>query len=331
MKTKLNTTLFALLACAALTFSSCKNETESVSLLANPSTAGFHEIRKNALADITLTKSFKAEDGITFETSKGTKVKISPNCLRDNSNNVVTGDVNLSFVEMYDRGNMTLTNKPVMGRNNAGDLLPLITGGQFNIEVSKGNQKLKPGCPFYVHIPASLTGGIDNDMVLWKGNINEDENLVWDEINGEAGGQDKRAGMNVNSEAATYDIWSNEFGWTNVDRFAGMPDPKTQIKVTVPDGYNNTNAAVYLSYEGERNLLAQLDTYDNAAHYFSEHYGFLPVGMNVHVIFTSESNGSIVYAIKKVTIAANSTINFSSTDLHVTTKTNLVTMINNLN
>ena len=331
MKTKLNSTVFALLACATLTFSSCKNESESISLLANPSSIGFNEIRKNALADLVLTKSFKAEDGITFQTDKGTKVKISPNCLRDNSNNIATGDVNLSFVEMYDRGNMTVTNKPLMGRTGTGDLIPLVTGGQFNIEVRKGTQKLSPGCPFHVDIPAALTGGIDEDMKLWKGNIDEEGELAWDEVKRDAGGQGKEAGIIVNTTAATYQVWASEFGWANVDRFYSDPRPKTRIKVAVPSDYNMSNSVVYLSYEGERNVLARLDTYDSVEKFFSEHYGYIPVGLNLHVIFTSESNGSLVYAIKKVTIAADATINIEEDDLDVTSKNNLVNIINNLN
>ena len=331
MKTKLNSSLFALLACATFTFSSCKNETESVSSLANPSALGFAEIRKNALANITLSKAFKAEDGLTFETDKRTKIRILPNCLRDNSGNVVTGDVELTFVEMYDRGNMTLTNKTLMGKNNNGDLVPLVTGGQFNIDVTKGNQKLISGCPFFVDIPATLTGGIDQDMKLWRGNIDEAGQLVWDEVKREATGQGKEAGINTNTESATYQVWASEFGWTNVDRFYNDARPKTQIKVTVPAQYNMSNAAVHLSYEGERNVLARLDTYDSVEKFFSEHYGYIPVGLNLHLIFTSESNGSLVYAIKKVTIVANGVINFSESDLKITSKDNLVNIINNLN
>ncbi|MCA5005703.1 hypothetical protein [Sphingobacterium bovistauri] len=331
MKTKLNSTVFALLACATLSFSSCKNDTEYVSLLANPSAAGFNEIRRDALADLANSKSFKAENGITFQTDKGTKVKILPNCLRDNMNNMVTGDVTLSFVEMYDRGNMTATNKPLMGRNNALNLLPLVTGGQFNLEVTKGNQKLYSGCPFFVDIPASLSGGIDEDMTLWSGDIDEDGELAWNEVKADSIGQGKDAGININTEAATYHVWASEFGWTNVDRFYVDSRPKTQIKVTVPEQYNMSNSAVYLSYEGERNVLARLDTYDSLEKFFSEHYGYVPVGLNLHVIFTSESNGSLVYAIKKVTIAQNQIVSFNASELSITSKSDLVTIINNLN
>lgn len=330
MKTKFNSTLIALALSTTISLFSCKNETEVISQLANPSSIGFSHIRQKALEDISIKKGFKAEEGLEFTTDKGTKIKVPSNCLLDNNNTLVTGEVMLSFVEMYDRGNMVITNKPLMGKNENGDLLPLITGGQFNIEVYKNNQKLKPGCPFYVNIPAGLTGGLDSDMKLWFGNIDEEGDLTWEEVTGE-GNQGKRAGITPNSDYATYDIWSNEFGWTNVDRFAGEPDPKAQIKVTVPAAYNHTNSAVYLSYENERNLLARLDIYDSQEHFFTEHYGFLPVGKNVHIIFTSESNGSIVYAIKKVTIAPNAIFNISENELALTSKENLINQINNLN
>ena len=78
-------------------------------------------------------------------------------------------------------------------------------------------------------------------------------------------------------------------------------------------------------------MLAQLDTYDTEDKFFSEHYGFVPIGMTLHVIFVSESNGSVVYAIKQATIVANGTITISSDDLDTTTKNNLISLINALN
>lgn len=329
MKTNFTPKLLALLISASLMATSCKNDTADLGLAA-PSSANFKDIRAKALQDLVQTKTFKAEDGLSFTSDKGTKVTINPNCLRDQSNNLVTGDVMLSFVEIYDRGNMVLTNKPVMGKDGGGNLLPLVTGGQYNISVSKGSEALKPGCIFTVSVPASNTGALDSDMKLWEGNIDEDGNLAWDEKNRE-GAQGKEAGIGANTETASYDIWDSAFGWANVDRFYSDPRPKTKIKVTVPSGYNNQNAGVYLAYEGEPNVLAQLDTYDTQDHYFSEHYGFIPIGMNLHVVFVSESNGSVVYAIKKATIIENGVIVIHSGELQTGSKSSLISLINALN
>jgi len=235
----------------------------------------------------------------------------------------------MSFVEIYDRGNMVATNKPVMGKDADGNKLPLVTGGQYKIEIKQGDKNLRPGCGFFtVSIPGDLTGGLDNAMSLWKGQIDDDGNLAWEE--------EKQAEFGIVREnpagefAPSYMIWEGLFGWTNVDRFYSDPREKTQIKVTVPDGYDHKNASVHLSYQGEPNLLAQLDVYNTQGKFFSEHYGFVPVGMTLHVIFTSESNGQLVHAIKQATIAKDAVISIAPGDLSTIAKADLVKKINEL-
>ncbi|HMR18013.1 MAG TPA: hypothetical protein PKA53_01825 [Sphingobacterium sp.] len=326
MKKNITTKLLAILCCVSVFTVSCKNDATEIGLAA-PSAANFKALRNQALKDLVQSKTFKAEDGITFTSAKGAKFSIGGNCLLDENNNNVSGDVTLSFIEIYDRGNMVATNKPVMGKDNDGNLLPLVTGGEYDIKIEQDGKELHPGCMFQVYIPAANTGSLDGSMILWKGEINDDGNLQWEEV--KAAGQE--GGLRANEQSVGYDIWGNEFGWANVDRFYSDPRPKTQIKVTVPEGYNNQNSGVYLAYENEPNVLAQLDTYDTEERFFSEHYGFIPVGMNLHVIFVSESNGYVVYAIKPATIVADGTIAIQNDDIATTTKNNLITLINALN
>lgn len=326
MKTTLTSKLFAIACGIAVLASSCKNDGTEIGL-APASSANFKALREKALKDLVQQQTFKAEEGITFTSEKGAKLTIPSDCIHDENGNSVDGDVTLSFVEIYDRGNMVATNKPVMGKDEEGNLLPLVTGGEYNIKVEKGGKELKAGCIFQVHIPAANTGALDFGMKLWTGQINDEGNLVWDEVEG----ADGKGGIRANEQGVGYDIWGDEFGWANVDRFYNDERPKTQIKVTVPNGYNSGNAGVYLAYENEPNVLAQLDTYDAQDKFFSEHYGFIPIGMNLHVVFVSESNGTIVYAIKPATIVANGTITITDADLSTTTKNNLVSLINALN
>jgi len=318
-----------LLAAASLLFIniSCKKEQETMRF-ANPNAANFQSLRNKALHDLTQNKTFNSEDGIVFTSTNGTKVTIPAGCLEDLDGNPVSGEVQLSFVEIYDKGNMVVTNKPVMGRNQDGDLLPLVTGGEFDIQITQGTKILKSPCSYSVVVPANLTGDLDYGMVLWQGNINADGNLEWDTADKEAG---QERGLRADEKTNSYNIWNGQFGWTNVDRFYSHTGPKTQIKVAVPNVYNNENSAVYLAYEDQPNLLAQLDTYNEAENFFSEHYGFVPVGIKLHVIFTSESNGSIVYAIREVTIADGSVVNISESDLNTTSQSQLITLINALN
>src|SRR5690606_7232589 len=145
MKKTLTSKLFAISCSVAVLASSCKNDGTELGL-APASSANFKAMREKALKDLTQTKTFKAEDGLTFTSDKGAKVTISSNCLLDEDNNSVTGDVTLSFIEIYDRGNMVATNKPVMGKDGDGNLLPLVTGGEYNIEIKQDGKELKPGC-----------------------------------------------------------------------------------------------------------------------------------------------------------------------------------------
>src|SRR3546814_13570929 len=96
---------------------------------------------------------------------------------------MISGEVTLSFIAMYDRGNMVAANKPVMGKDtgNEGKPAPLVTGGQYNIAIKQGNKVLKPSCYFNVSLPESINGGVDDEMIYWKGAITEKGNQVWEE------------------------------------------------------------------------------------------------------------------------------------------------------
>ena len=313
------------MAMASLVFISCeRNDNDTDTILDIASAEEFASIREQALEDKKQTFQFNADDGaISLTSEKGVSIYINGSCLKINGASV-TGMVDLEFVEMFDRGDMLTTNKPTMGVMPNGDKALLISGGEFYLKATQGNETIDNDCDMILSIPANLTGGIDNDMVLWKGNIDDKGDLAWNEV------RDPNGNDGVFAEGGNYHTAFGEFGWTNVDRFYSDPRPKTQIQVQPPAGYDNTNSSVYLSYDGEGNALAHLDTFDADLNIFSEHYGQIPVGLECHVIFVSEDDGNWKYAIKAVTIAANGTIVFNNNDTATTTEAALENAINNL-
>jgi len=76
--------------------------------------------------------------------------------------------------------------------------------------------------------------------------------------------------------------------------------------------------------------LAQLDTYDSATRIFSEHYGQIPIGLEVHLIFATADSDNWRYAIKGVTISENETYVFNLEETQVNTFENMVSAINAL-
>ena len=293
-----------------------------------PTANEFAAIREDALLELTQTFQLNVTNGTTtFTSTNGVEIDINPSCITLNGN-AVTGTIDIKYIEVFDGGNMLVTDKTTMGVLPTGDMAMLISGGEFYINATQNGQQLALNCAMNLRIPASLTES-ENDMTLWDGTIDADGNIDWREQNDPAGGQ---GGVFLEQGTAgnTYYAFFNSFGWTNVDKFYSHPEPKTQILVTVPSGYNFQNSAVYLHYDGEGNALAKLDTYDAVTGQFSEHYGQIPVGLACHIIFATEENGQWRYAIKPVTITTNAIYNFTFGETVVGTEAQLVAAINAL-
>jgi len=317
-------TILGILLITALIFTSCSSNDDGDIIITAPTAQEFADLKQNALDSRTQEFSFNADDGsTTFTSEKGVQITIQGSCLTINGNSV-TGQVNIKYIELFDRGNMLVTNKPTMGTLPSGDKALLISGGAFFVEATQNGQILQTTCSVQLIIPSNLTGGTDNTMSLWVGRIDANDNLTWDEV------EDGAGHGGVFAEGGSYFAFLNDFGWSNVDRFFNDPRPKTTILVGVPEGYDNTNSAVYLSYDGEDSGLANLDTFDNATKLFSEHYGQIPIGLECHIIFISEDNGNYRYAIKAVTIAENDIYTFAFSETTVVTEAQLVAVINNL-
>lgn len=323
---KTNLKKIGLLFLLAIAFVSCDKSDDNNNTDLPPSGADFKSIREKGVAKNTQKFTLTAGTGVvTMTSAKGVKLMINGDCLSKNGV-AVTGTVDIEYIELFDKGNMLVTNKPTMGIMPDGKKNLLISGGEFFIKATQGGVELKTFCSMQLIVPTSLTNGLDPAMILWNGVIDERGELAWEipEIN--ENGNDGKNG--VIGEGANYYVTFGNFGWTNVDRFYSDPRPKTTILVAPPAGYNNDNSAVYLSYDGEgTNALAKLDIYTPAG-LFSEHYGQIPIGLKCHVIFATESNGQWRYAIKAVTVAANDVYTFSLAETTVGTEAQLVAAIN---
>lgn len=318
----------------ALLFTSCEKTEEGIdqdcdgdSVCSIATAEEFKNIREKALEDITQNFQFNAADGsVTFTSKKGVKITINTNCLTKNGS-TITGAINLEYAEIFDKSTMLKTNKPTMGLMPNGDKALLITGGEFFLEATQNGVALETSCNIQLVIPAALTGDADNNMIMWNGIIDDDGELTWEEAKDE-NGDGRKDGVFV--EGSNYYAFLGQFGWSNVDRFYSDARPKTTILAAVPQDYDNTNCAIYLSYDGEDAGLARLDTYDPLTGLFSEHYGQIPIGLECHAIFVSEVNGNWKYAVKTVTIVANDVITFLESDMALATDAELTTIINNL-
>ncbi|MDR3286040.1 MAG: hypothetical protein LBT27_01185 [Prevotellaceae bacterium] len=319
---KLNYLLIGLFL--AVAFSSCKNDNENPKPAFNPPTsAEFTGLRQNFLDGLMQIKTFDATNGLTFTSPKGVIVNIS---YVHKNGLPVTGDVQLRYAELFDIGTMALANKPLMGKDNLGKISPLVTGGEFFIEVTQNGELLEGNAN--LQVPISYTQGADpDDMSLWG--LDEDSN-VWntDNVNGEI----VRQGGSGGAGAENYYYCLLPFCWTNIDWLSSLPGEKTEVRVKVPDGYSGSNSSVYAAYLTMPNTLASFDVYNEEGKYFTEHYGIAPIGFQMFVIFVSgdAETGQFVYATKLVTIEANQYVTFTADDLHSGSVQQIIDAINGL-
>lgn len=315
----------AVIAMVALSLSSCKKNETTIN---RPSATEFNALQDAALNSLKETHTFLAETGTTFTSRKGTKITFPPNAVLRNGL-LVTGNVTLEFIELQDAGNMAATKKTTMGILPDGNKAVLISGGEFNINVKQNGNQLDLVLPITVQTPANLTDSGRAAMDLFDGVIDAKGDLTWEKVANDSTGHGNVQIIETinpvnNQMEIHYNTLVNKFGWTNIDRFYSDPRPKTTMLVSVPEGYNYDNCALYIKYVGLGSSLARLDTYNSSTKLFSEHYGQIPIGTECHLIFCTEENGKWKYATKRITIAAGATYSVTEAEMTVASQADYV-------
>jgi hypothetical protein len=312
----------------AMALSSCKKKevpAAVVPVVVAPSASQMQAFFATNIANATQTFSVNASNGGVVVGNKGTRLNIPGNCLINSSNQLVTGSVTVNLIEVFSKGDQALLNKSTMGIMANGTRNPLVSGGEYFLNISQAGipLALSSGCYVRAKIPLTNTNVSPFGMQRFEGILGEN-GLEWDETGDTLNVIEDSVGGNF---VPTYVILDNQWGWTNVDRFYSDPRPKTTLLAQLPSGYDNTNCEVYISYDGEAGLLASLDTY-TAAGYFSEHYGQIPIGLNIHFIAVTMINGQLNYAIVPATVSSG--LIQQITNFQPTTQSALAALINAL-
>lgn len=324
--------LFFALALGVCAISSC--DEEPVNNGPNPNgealKQSFQDHREAATQHFEVDLS-SSTTGVVITGEQGTKFTFYPGGISDASGNMVTGVFDVELIEIYDKANMLLLNKPSVGILPSGDRAMLVSGGEFSIKASQGGAELFINGGLVFEVPSANTGGLDADMVLFSNALCCDadcdlivcENNAWTEEADSAG----QGNLWPNS-LGNYEGVIDSFQWTNVDRFYDDPAPKTTLLVQAPAEYDGSNLGVFISVDGEENLLAALDHFIEADQLFSEHYGQMPIGLAIHIIALSIVEDQYYYTIKAATITDGGIIVLD--DLSAISEASFVTEVNNL-
>lgn len=303
---------FTLLVTTLLLITSCSKDDDGndQNQFTPPTAAAFKALQEQAFNNLKQFATFNAEDGITFESAAGVTLTILGNCLSLNGN-TVTGAVELEFVEIFDRSDMLFTNKTTTGKKPDNTFQPLISGGQFFVKAYQNNEELTTNCGFFISVPVDITGGVQNEMSSFTGIFDENDNLIWlPQVTDFWIGQNQVGTMSYNAIV-------QDFTPFNCDYFASFPDPKTEIQISLPTGFNYTNSQIYVATPSRPNSLALL-------------FGEFPIGMDIHVIFVSLEGDNYRYAIKSITVENNQQLIYTIEETNVVPYQELADVINSL-
>ena len=293
---------------------SCSDDIDDNINLEATTSEKFYGLFQAEMTNQTQTFAFDSESGlVTFISDNGVYLTIDGSCLRKNGQ-PVTGQVNLEFIEIFDRSTMLLTNKLTMGLDNGQKKL-LISGGEFYINVTQDNVNLTLTCEMLLAVPTALTGGTVPEMAPFTGTVDANGNIIWElspmtELwNGT---------LNPNSNEQSYNALISNFGWFNCDYFMNSNLPMTEITANVPTGYGYGNSIILLV---TRNIPNSLGTIG----------GVYPIGLDCHLIFLSEKEGKFYYNIKEnQTLINNHVVNFTLSELQLATAEEIRTIIDAL-
>lgn len=293
---------------------SCSDDIDDNINLEATTSENFYGLFQAEITNQTQTFSFDSESGlVTFISDKGVYLTIDGSCLRKNGQ-PVTGQVDLEFIEIFDRSTMLLTNKLTMGLDNGQKKL-LISGGEFYINVRQDNVSLTLTCEMSLAVPTALTGGTAPEMAPFKGTVDTNGSIMWElspmtELwNGT---------LNPSSNEPSYNALISNFGWFNCDYFMNSNLPMTEITANVPAGYGYGNSIILLVTRNIQNSLGTIG-------------GVYPIGLDCHLIFLSEKDGKFYYSIKEnQTLINNHVVNFSLSEIQLATAEEMRTIIDAL-
>ena len=324
---KVKNILIAILGISLL-LGSCKKKEEP----AGPKPDGmalserFNDNRHAAVQEFTVDLSTTA----VITGSQGTRVTFQPNSLGFNGT-PVSGNITVELIEVYDKAGMLLQNMPTNGQMANGDVEMLQSAGEFYINAKQNGQNLEVLVPYHVESRGIAPADFE-PMQVFEAGDNVEDDTIWEEVKDPEGNNqnaEEGEGEGADGEFVVFSVFDrSSFGWTNLDRWSSYTGDKTKLYVDVPDGFNGDNCEVYLSYDGEPSGLARLDIYNTASELFTEHYGRIPVGMDVHIILIAEIDGQLHYDIQAVTIQEDHTEVMA--DPQPTTQADLENIINAL-
>ncbi len=313
---------------ATITIYSCKKEenTATPATSATPETFSSIIDFQNRYGQQPVAHTINGTTGGSFTTAQGTIVSVPPNAFVTAGSIPVTGNVIISFEDIYKKSDMLLSNKVTMTMWGT----PLNSGGEFFMKATENGNAvtLASGKIITVEQPVALTGGIA-DTTMTAFTVADSMGL----------GLGAGAGQNADWVPQPFDT-INFIGngsymysfyqfqnppqngtWSNCDNpypFSSLP----QTNLTLHTADSTDNIELYLVFS---NINSVIHIYQYSSNFI---YPYAPVGLQCTAVAITTRNGNLFSSFTPITISNNMTVNFTLTQ---TTSSAFITQLNALN
>lgn len=288
-----NNLLISFLAVIAVT--GCQPETSFIREKEEVQTSleDFYSENRTALQSFSLP----ASSGGMKTTSAGMKIYFPGNGFVTKDGAVVNGDVSVSVKEILTPYEMIFNNMPT----TAGGL-PLESGGEFQINVTKNNQELKlaPGKFLRIQMPKNNSANM-NGMQVFNGVEDANGNVDW-KLNTTPG----NFVVGDSTLFAGSSLFSDNVGWINCDKFYN--DPTVTFSVYPANAPSNDSTNVFVHLTG-RNTVVKMSWTQGLSYFRSDK--LLAVASTI--IGISIKNGRLFASLTPVNVKDGESITMNFT------------------
>lgn len=289
-------------AAIVLVLSSCnKNETiEGPNPTIEPAQVSeIAQLQKDYIVDKTQHFFADANTAATLTGNLGTQIILSGINFTDQNGNQLSGNVDVSLVEIYSPVDMILMNKTTVGVNNGAQGI-LTSGGEFSIEVTQNGNPVKIAND--IQVITAPSNSFNSSMSLFGANEDAQGGVLWDPLSAPLV-------LDTSTFSYVFDV-DTDYQWVNCDYFWSFTGNQTEVILDLPAGFDNSNTMVYAAFPSE-NAASQL-SYIVGSQFGTVSSYSLPLGLNVTYVVLSSQNGQISYAVETSTVAPNfSLMNFN--------------------
>ncbi|MFB0923775.1 MAG: hypothetical protein QMB65_00600 [Vicingaceae bacterium] len=295
-----------------LTFYSCKKdedtitpvieETTPITNTPTSSTSNLSDFFNQNITDNTQSFTVDASTWSSFTGSKGTYAYIPANSFKDNSGNIVSGNISIELIEIQTKADMIWMNKTTTSNGQL-----LVSGGELSIKAFQNGEQLTLSQNGYVSIQMPTNN--PTNMSLFSGTEDAIGNVNWDST-GTTVPVDTSGGFNFTIQSGTFS--NDSLGWINCDYFYNQSN-LTTLSVIPPTNHDGTNTSIYLFFNNIYSVAPA--AWNSNSSNFQSYLNSLPIGEQITIVAVSDINGQMYSSFTPITLTANhsETITLSST------------------